>query len=165
MNGNILTQGGDSVEVTVVGEFMCACVVVHTDPAYQVLASMELTSQYRLRITTMEPTACLTHHKQPLPAHRRMSGSQVHTFPTATAKDILSDFFLSVAGGLTARYYSDETLDTLVLTRTDTKVDFSWGYSAPAAGLPAGEPDRVCVNELCVNIALQTISVSRGAEK
>jgi hyaluronate lyase len=39
--------------------------------------------------------------------------------------------------GLTGEYYSDENLTTLVLTRTDTNVNFGWGVGVPVAGVPA----------------------------
>ncbi len=41
------------------------------------------------------------------------------------------------ANGLTGSYYSGTDLRNLVLTRTDPAVNFSWGTSAPATGLPA----------------------------
>jgi hypothetical protein len=46
----------------------------------------------------------------------------------------------AVAGsgsGLGGDYFSGTTLTTKVLTRTDATVDFQWGTTAPAAGVPA----------------------------
>ena len=38
--------------------------------------------------------------------------------------------------GLTGQYYSDRTLTTLRLTRTDPIVNFNWGSGSPAANIP-----------------------------
>jgi hypothetical protein len=38
--------------------------------------------------------------------------------------------------GLTGQYYSDRTLTTLRLTRTDPTVNFNWGSGSPAANVP-----------------------------
>lgn len=40
-------------------------------------------------------------------------------------------------GGLAGDYFTGTTLTTKVLTRTDATVDFQWGTTAPAAGVPA----------------------------
>ncbi len=43
-----------------------------------------------------------------------------------------------VTGGLLGEYFSNKTLSgSPTLRRTDSELDFSWGYSAPASGIPA----------------------------
>jgi len=56
--------------------------------------------------------------------------------PLATSSTPSCSAVTGSGSGLNADYFSDTTLTTKVLTRTDATVDFQWGTAAPAAGVP-----------------------------
>ena len=59
------------------------------------------------------------------------------TLPDASVVQYDYQHLPLVGSGLTGNYYSDMTLSTKVLTRTDATINFNWGTGSPDSSVPA----------------------------